>query len=179
MSNGDLDMPIVDKASGFNARPYEGKRVKIARVERIWAQNVFPDGKTYTPESKEMMWKVQIETEPIKELDDKGEFIDKVIEIVNDKKEKKNITVTTEFNLQSETNDAGDIVMGKYHNDITNQDEERPNPVISRHPKAALWAFMRKIGVEKLADLKDKIVTLTTVPSKKENDDRVFLRIVQ
>jgi len=176
----ELDVPVVDRGSGFDGKLYEGKRVKIAIVKRIWDINTFPDGQTYNANSTEMMWKVFMETEPLHELDENGNFTDKLVEYSDDKKNVKNITVSLTLNLQEEIDpNTRQVVMGSYVNEITGQSEQRPNPVLSRHPKASAWAFCRKMGANNLTELKDKIVTLTTVPSKTEGDDRVFLRIVK
>lgn len=50
---------------------------------------------------------------------------------------------------------------------------------ISKHPKAALYKFMRKMGVEKVADLKGMKVRLTLEPSSNPDDDRSYLRIIK
>jgi len=162
-TDDNLDnIPIVDSATElFDAAPYEGKRVKIASIKKIFVTNFYPDGKNYDANSQEKMWKVELETEPIKELDDNGEFTDKVLTYEKDG-EQKNITVTARFNLQEKTNES----TGK------------KEIVISKHPKAKLFAFMRKMGAETLNELKGKLVTLTVVPSTIEGDDRVFLRLV-
>ncbi len=176
----ELDIPQVERASGFDAKPYEGKRVKIATVRRIWDINTFPDGQTYNPASTLMMWKIVIETEVLRELDENGNFTDKLVEFTDDKKNVKNIRVQLTLNLQEEIDpNTKQPVMGTYKNEITGQDEQRPNPVLSKHPKASAWKFCRKMGANNLTELKDKIVTLTTVPAKDPEDDRVFLRIVQ
>ncbi len=181
IEKNELDIPIVEKAAGFDGRNYEGKRVKIASIKRIWDLNMFTgaDG-SYNKESTEMMWKVYIETEPLHELDEVGNFNDKLVEFKDSNGNMKNITVSMTLNLQNEIDpNTKEVVMGSYKNDITGQMEQRPNPVLSRHPKAAAWAFCRKMGANNLKELADKIVTLTTVPSKTDGDDRVFLRIVK
>ena len=75
---------------------------------------------------------------------------------------KKPITVRARFNLQEKTGEDG-----------------KKQVVISKHSKAALWKFMRKHGVIKPSDLIGKLVTITTEPSKDENDDRTWLRVVK
>jgi len=74
--------------------------------------------------------------------------------------ELKPLVVRERFNLQKQQKEDGSF-------------EE----IISKHPKAALWQFMRKLEVLTLPEMKGKLVTITTVPSKKENDDRLFLTI--
>lgn len=92
-------------------------------------------------------------------------------------------TVKTPF-IEVVTEVVDTIGEGEGKNEIrasarfTLQKDESGNLVISKHPKAKLWKFMRKMGVTTLENLKGKLVTLTTEPSKDENDDRVWLRIV-
>ena len=174
----ELDVPIVEKMTGFDGRLYEGKRIRIAKVSKIWDVNTFPDGKNYNPNSTEMMWKVLIETEPLKELDKNENFTDKLVEFKDKNGNIKNVTVSLTLNLQNQLDENGQIVFGSYKNEITGQMEQRPNPVMSRHPKASAFKFCKKLGASNLSELLNKIVTLTTVPSKTEGDDRVFLRIV-
>ena len=151
------DIPVVDKAQGFDASKYEGRRVKIAKVEEIEVIDFYPDGETYNPNSTEKVHKIEIETEPLREIDDKGNFTDKVLSFMKADGSEKKVTVNARFALQK---------------------DDKGIWVISKHPKAQLWAFMRKMGAIKLSDLTNNLVTLTVQPSKKPGDDRKFLRIV-
>jgi hypothetical protein len=150
------DIPIVDKGSGFDVSKYEGKRVKIAAVTKITAVDFYPDGETYNPDSKEMIEKLEIETEPLKELDKDGNNTDKDLSFNNEK-----ITVTARFPLQVSKDSSGNKIF-----------------VISKHPKTKIWQFMRRLGITKPSEMIGKLVTLTSVPSNKPNDSRSFLRIV-
>jgi len=73
----------------------------------------------------------------------------------------KPITVNARFNLQEK------VIDGK------------KQIVISKHPKASLWKFLRKMGCQRPSELMGKIVVITTEASKDESDDRRFLRIVK
>jgi hypothetical protein len=156
----DLDIPVVEGGSGFDVTKYEGKRVKIASVKRDKFKNFYPNGE-YDPNSTEEVWKVEIETEALKEVDEEGNFTEKEIEFPQEDGSVKKCTVSARFGLK----------------EIEENGEKKV--VISKHPKAALWNFMQKLGVQKLSELKGMYVTLTTVPSRKDGDDRRFLRIVQ
>lgn len=101
----------------------------------------------YTADKTTKIDVLEIETEGVTELD---------VEDENGIKSKKKITARQRFNLQR---DSGN------------------NLIFSKHPKAKLWKFMRKLGVEHINDMKGKYVTLTTEASKDDNDDRVWLRI--
>lgn len=151
---------VVDRVVGFDASRYDSKKIKIEHVRKILATNFFPEGK-FDPKSTEKMWKIEIETEKLKELDKDDKFTSKLVEIKKDDGTIKNITVRALFNLQEKTDENGK----KY-------------AVISKHVKATLWKFMRKTGCENVFDLKGKLIALTTVPSKTPGDDRKFLRIV-
>lgn len=163
----DLDIPIVEGAGKFNPDIYEGYRVAIAKITKKQVVDFFPrtadnpDGE-FKADSTTMKTIVEIETQPLFELDKQGNKTAKVIEYKQEDGSVKNITVRHRFNLQ----------------EITNPETGKKEVVISKHPKAALWAFMRKMGVMKLTDLVGKLVTLTSKPSTKEGDDRKYLKIV-
>jgi len=157
----DLDeIEIHEPAIGFNSSKYEGIRIKLAEIKEIetinWYNGKTEDGKNnaYNPQSTEVMHKIEIITEQLPMLDEETGIPLATKMFVG--KEKTPLTVSARFNLKKE----GD------------------NWVISKHPKGALWKFMRKMGVEKLSGLKGKVVTLTTEPSANPDDDRQFLRIV-
>jgi hypothetical protein len=69
--------------------------------------------------------------------------------------------VTARFPLQQDVDKSGNKIW-----------------VISKHSKAKLWAFMRKLNASKPSELINKLVTLTLEPSKTPGDNRKFLRIV-
>ena len=149
------DVPIVEKKTrDFEA--YDGKKVKIAKIEIKEEINFFPDGKTYEPESTQKCFRLYIIAEPLKELDEKGNFTDKNIEILNEDGTSKQILLHARFNL----NTGAD---GK--------------PEISKHPKGRCWQFMRKLGATKLSELIGKMVKIDSEPSKTEGDDRKYLRL--
>lgn len=166
----DLDIPIVEGAGKFNPDLYEGLRIAIANVTKKQVVDFFPrttdnpDGE-FKADSVIMKTIIEIETMPLCEMEKDaqgfGKSTGKVIEMHQEDGSIKNITVRHRFNLQETVNDKG-----------------VKEVVISKHPKALLWAFMRKMGVMKLSDLKGKLVTLTSKPSTKEGDDRKYLKIV-
>lgn len=162
----DIDnIPIVEPKSLIDVTGYEGKRFPIDTVERIEVIDYYngptDDGSNtaYNPNSTEKKFVIEIKTVPLPELDENGEPTDNMVDLGDGKK----LTVNARFNLKKEMDEKTGQV----------------NWVISKHPKANLWKFMRKFKVDKLGDLKGKFVTLTTVPAADENDDRLFLRIVQ
>jgi len=151
-NNIDIDkIPTVEKKSSFDAKLYDGLKVKIEKLNVVSEINFYPDGKNYDAKSVEKMWRVYIYTEGLKDQNNK------VIELEKDGKTDV-IRIHTRFNL------------------LTGKDGQ---PEISKHDKAKLWKFMRKHNVSKLSELIGKSVILTTEPSKVEGDDRLFLRIVQ
>lgn len=141
----------------FDSTKYEGFRVKIADVREITATNWYTgktaDGKNnaYNPQSTETCQKIEVETEQLPIMDNEGHPTKEKMFLGD-----KPLTVTARFGLKREGTDW----------------------VISKHEKAALWKFMKKMGVTKLGELKGKVVTLTTEPSNDPEDDRMFLRIV-
>ena len=153
----DLDaIQAVEAGSDLDVSQYEGFRTTIAKVEVIEAINWYNkpsadgNGFIYNPESTEKMQKVRIVTKPLPVLDSDGHATTELLSLG----EGKNLEVQARFNLS--------LIDGKWQ--------------ISKHPKAKLWAFMRKMNVEKISELEGKFVTLTTEPSK--TDDKVYLRIV-
>jgi hypothetical protein len=154
----DIDLntiKAVDKISAFNSEKYEGKKVLIGDIKIKEETDHYHGGKVYDATSTEKMFRVYIYTEPIKELDEKGNFTDKILQYDKDGVMTP-VTVHVRFNL-------GKDAEGK--------------PEISKHPKADLWKFMRKHGAATLPELKGKLVMLNTELSGVEGDNRKFLRI--
>lgn len=148
-NESDLNIPVVDAASKFDATKYINAKVRIAKVTRGTKINFYPDGKTYKADSTETMPIIEVATE--------------VLEVLTMKDgTKKDIVVTARFNLQENENPDG-----------------TKSIVISKNPKARLWKFMRLVGANTLEELKGKFVKLIGVPSKDPEDDRMFLRIYQ
>ena len=150
------DIPAVDPKSSIDVSKYEGKKFAIDEIKIKKEINFYPDGQTFTPTSTEKMFRFYIYTVPLPELDTNGNPTGKVLEIEKDGK-REPIRVHARFNLN--TGNSG-------------------LPELSKHPKSKVWAFCRKMGVNSLAELKGKLVMLTSEPSKMEGDDRKFLRIV-
>ena len=147
----------VDKAPSIDAEKYMGKKVKIDLIKIKKEIDHYHGGQVYDEESKETCFRVYLYTEPIRELDEAGEFTDKAISVEKEGV-KEPLRVYLRFNL------------GK------NAEDENV-PEISKHPKAACWKFMRKMGAETLEELKGKYVLLDTKPSSDPEDKRVFLTI--
>jgi len=147
----------------FNPDLYQGEKIKLLKpqIKEVidwYTGEETGDGKrAYNPDSKEKKKVVEIQTENLQELDKDGTKTGKDLKFGENF-----ISVKQQFNLKKELN-------------IETEKEEW---VISKHPKAALWKFMRKMGVEKLSELEGKIVIITTVPSNNEDDDRKYLKIV-
>ena len=142
---GELDnIPLVEPKQQFDAAVYEGKRVKIARVEKKIVDTHYVTNdqgeKVYDVTKTEQQDIIEIETE-----------------ILNPEDETFPVTVNARFNLQK---------------------DENGNVIISKHPKANLYKFLRKMGCEKPSELKGKIVTITTQPDR-DNPEKLWLRIVQ
>ena len=161
------DIKVVTGANKLDKTKYEGFRIQIAKVSPEHIQDQFPKGvdgqpAVYTPNSTAMKWVIRIETAPLPELDADGKATAKLIEFPQKDGTMKNFTITHDFNLQEEFN----------------PETKQMEVAISKHPKAKLWAFMRKMGAQKVSELNKKLVTLTAQPSKKEGDDRIFLSIV-
>lgn len=152
------DIPQVEPAMLIDERKYQGKKVKIDDVKIEEVVDPFPNG-IYDPNSTKKKKVVRIYSEPIKKLDENGEFTEEVRTIEKNGQQVP-FTISEDLNLKEKTNDDGAIKW-----------------VISKHPKSKLWQFMKKMGVEKLSELKGKYIILDTVPSSKEDDDRHFLKI--
>ena len=150
------EVPVVDKKLSYNFEAYQGKKVKIAKVEIKDEINFFPDGKNYDDQSKDRCFRLYVISEPLKVLDDKGNFTDKMVEIPQEDGSMKQLTVRARFNLN------------------TSKDGK---PEISKHPKAKLWAAMRKLGATKLSEMLGKLVMIDLELSKVEGDDRKYLRL--
>ena len=186
MSEQELrEIEVVESSGGFDKTLYEGYRATIGKVKMLYVQDTFPDGQTYTPDSKEMKWVLRIFTEPLKilEKDEVGnaKITDKLVEFPNEDGSVDNLKINTDLNFQAKKDDTGKVVKEKQtveYEDGEEEEIEALHPVISKAPKAALWKFMRKMGVTDYRQLEGKIVTLTLRPAKKEGDDRVFINIV-
>lgn len=126
----------------FDAKKYDGARVKIADVRQVWQDSHYVNG-TFDAVKTVKLPFIEVTTD--------------VIDVVGVGEARTEIRTKARFSLQQ---------------------DDKGNLVISKHPKGKLWKFMRKMGVDKLEDLKGKMVTLTAEPSKDENDDRLWLRIV-
>lgn len=183
---------VVDKvSSGFDAREFDGQRVKIARVLAIMDKSNY----IWNPELKKnefnkdkfvLVPKIEVETEEVTKFT---------------KKDGKEISVrvSSRVPIQQEVN----------------KETGKKEIVISKASVAKLWQFMRKLGITEIGNIKyrydeatknfvlldsegkdidflqenhkesvvenspaiGKLVTLTTVPSRDPDDDRVFLRI--
>lgn len=156
--NEELDIPMVEKASGFDAKKFEGKKVMIADILVKEETNFYPDGQTYDENSKEKIKRVYFVSEPLHEIDEKGNVSDKLLLMPTADGGVKPVTVQARFNLQKDSSG---------------------NWVISKHPKAKLWMALKKLGCATLKEVKEKKpqVMLITEPSKVANDDRLFLRL--
>jgi len=166
----DIDLgsiQSVERASSIDAELYAGRRVPIAKILVKEEIDFYHGTQTYDPNSKEKTYRVYVYTEPLKELvltpgsDPKNpenwKFGDKVLQYTDKEGVVKNIIVHARFPLQR---------------------NKEGKPEISRHPKATLWKFMKKMGTNTLPELKGKLVMLDAKPSKNPEDERKFLRIV-
>ena len=158
----DRNLDEIEKSmpkASFDTLSYEGKRVKIDKVMELEVTDFYAgEGGTYDTNSIAKKHVISVVTEPLPKLDDKGEVTETLYryfdEVANAEK-----TVTVDIRLGLKLDKTTDMW------------------VISKHPKAKLWKFMRKMGVEKLSELKGKFVTLTAEPSSNPDDDRSYLRI--
>ena len=148
----------------IDAAKYEGLRARISEVVEEEVIDVYtgPEddtGKpTYNPLSTVKKRIIKIRTEPLPVLNEQGQPTNDLVELGDGRK----LQVESKFNLKKEKDESGNIKW-----------------VISKAPRASLWKFMRKMGVEKLNDLKNKYITLTAEPSGNPNDDRIYLKIVK
>ena len=154
------DLQIVEASSGFDSSVFEGQRIPIAKVEIKEVIDKYPNGE-YNSESTEKKKVVEITTATLKEAHKKVDdgnvtFGPEEVLFPQEDGSTKPLVVTHRFNLQ----------------------KKEGNWVISKHPKAALWKFMRKMEVESAKDLLNKIVTITTTPSKNAEDEKRYLSIV-
>jgi len=161
MSDELDNIPIVEGVS-FDPMPYRGFKISI---EKVWVDTnainwyngpVNDNGQpTYNATSTETMHKVIIETYPLPKLDEKGEKTEDLVSFgTNEDGSPKPYRLTHRFNLTKK-----DGVWS-----------------ISKAPSAKCWAFMRKMGAEKLSDLKNKIVILD-IKADREDDTKHWLRI--
>ena len=135
------DIKVVESTPLFDARQFDGAKVKIESVVQSVVDSHYIDG-VYNANKTIKSPVIEVETEPVTTI--------KTIE------GEKQVKVKQRFSLQ----------------------EVNGQVVISKNPKAKLWKFMRKMGVEKPSELKGKTVTLTAEPSTDPEDDRLWLRIV-
>jgi len=144
MTNNELDnIEAVEPKSSFDATKYEGRRVKIEKVEKIEKQSHWING-SYDANKTVTIPAIEISTEPLDELPQADGTT-------------KPLIVTRRLNLQEQVQPDGTKKL-----------------VISKNPKAALWAFMRKLGVTKINDMVGKIVTIIT---EVDDDGTSWLRI--
>lgn len=148
MEESNLNIPLVEPAALFDANKYNGRKVKIEKVERIRRKNFYPDGTNFDPESTLTVPGVKITTE--------------VLETITKKDGTKiPITVNQEFSLQEREKEDG-----------------TKEVVISKNPNTKIWKLMRALGADTLDELKGKLVKLTAVPDKDPASDRLYLKIV-
>jgi hypothetical protein len=157
----------VERAGGIDAELYAGRRVPIEKIVVKEEIDFYHGTPTYDPNSKEKTFRVYVYTVPLKELvltpgadaknPENWKFGDKVLQFNDDKGNVKQVIVHARFPLQR---------------------NKEGKPEISKHPKATLWKFMKKMGVNTLPELKGKLVMLDAKPSKNPEDERKFLRIV-
>ena len=156
----DLDeIDSVTPKPMFDVSAYEGKRVKIADVKELEVIDYYNgEGGTYNPNSTDKKHIISITTESLKKVDEGGNFTSELYTYHDElSNTDKTVSVDARLGLKFE--------------------KDKKTWVISKHPKAKLWKFMRKLGVEKLSELKGKFVTLTSEPSSNPEDDRSYLRI--
>jgi|LSQX01.1.fsa_nt_gb hypothetical protein len=160
----DLDLIATTEASSIDFLSYEGFRAKIEKIEIIetinkWNKPIYSESGEITdygfnPDSTELMQQVRITTQPLPVLRraEDGSFV--ATEELASLGENKPLTVTARFNL---------VKTGETWS-------------ISKHPKAKLWKFMRKLNAVKLSELKGKFVTITL--SEPDKESKQWLRIV-
>jgi hypothetical protein len=174
----DLDIPTRAAATPFDPKLFDGQRVPVDSVEKLQVVDYYPEksvinsesglteiSKEYDFSSTKKKWVIEIITKPLHKvtLDANGypKVLDDIMSFTKDGKDVP-LVIRERFNLQSEIKDDG-----------------TEEVYISKHPKASLWKFMRKLEVDTLSEIKDKLVTITTTPSKKDGDDRLFLTIAR
>jgi len=160
-SNFDLDaVQAVEPKSSFDPTVFEGQRVQIGNVEIKEVIDKYPNGE-YDENSTQKKRIVEITTKPLLEANvdeatGNTSFGPNAVSFPQEDGSTKPLVVTARFNLT--------LKEGEW--------------VISKHPKASLWAFMRKMGANTLRELENKFVTITTTPSKNPEDDKRYLSIV-
>lgn len=161
------DIPIVEGGIEIDFTKYEGMRFRLASVIEVevidpYTGPVDSTGKpSYNPESKEMRRQIWVETESFPKLDDTGQRTSELLIVGSGDKERK-WTCIAKFNLKKTVKDNGDIAWE-----------------ISKAPSAKLWKFMRKLGANKPSEMKDKLVTITTIPDRDKASDMKWPTIVQ
>jgi len=149
------DLEAVD-APSFDVTVFEGQRVQIEKAEIQEVADYYKNG-SYNPDATDTKKVLEVTTAPIMDVDEEGNKLTVPVTFTQEDGSDKFLQVRHRFNLQ----------------------EKDGKIVISKHPKASLWAFMRKLGVEKPKEIVGKLVTITSVPSKKPGEeDRRFLDIV-
>jgi len=162
------NVPIMEPKSQIDAKSYKGFKIKIANVRQFEVIDYYTGPKneqgmpTFNSESKIKKRIVEVETESLPEIDERGNAIEgKLVQISDIDGKTRPLVVSAKFNLKKEVDKVtGNIVWG-----------------ISKAPRAKLWAFMRKQGARTLDELKGTIVVLDAVPDADENSDRFWLRI--
>lgn len=182
------DVPVEEPTS-FDYTRFEGQRVPIKTIEMKAVIDLYSDG-DYNKDSTDYKWVVEITTgaihDVVQDTDGKWEVLAELVKFTDEDGSERNLSARHRFNLQQQMQD-GKPVMVKTKI-VNEQGEEQEiaiyKPKISKHEKASFWKFCRKMGAkgntfeEIKKQLLNKLVTITTVPSKKEGDDRRFLAIV-
>lgn len=146
------DIPITEPKQSIDVEKYEGAKVKIAEITDVeWIDSHYVD--------KE-------ENGKIMRVFDKDKTVKAPVIYI--------ITEPLDMIPQPDGSEKPLVVKQRFNLQIS---KETGKPTISKHAKAKLWMFMRKMRVTKLSDLKSKFVSITLEPSKDENDDRRWLRI--
>jgi len=176
------EIPVVASTGGFDKSLYEGYRVPIEALIVDYVQDVFPDGKTYDPDSTKKKWILRVVTAPLKVMkkDEQENFIktEEDMEFENEDGTRDKLKITHELNFQTQKDASGKEIMSEYTL-ADGSKEMRPQKAISKHPNATLFKFLRKMGcADDYRKLVGKIVLLNCKPAAKEGDDRVFINIV-
>jgi len=145
----DLNIPTVEAKKSIDVTQYEGTRIKIGKVVRDIVESHYVTNE----DTGEREYNPN-KTEPQDVI-----FVETepLAELTDAEGNKKPLVVRQRFNLQKDS---------------------EGNVVISKHEKAALWKFMRKMGVTDVKNLVGKFVTITTEPDRNDETKR-WLRIVQ
>jgi len=145
------------ESNAFDPNKYHNKSVKIAKVQEVEVTDFYPNG-SYDDKSTATTHKIKIETEPLHELDEGGNFTDKILTF---KDEVKNVEVP---------------ITRRHYFGLSI--DENGNWFISKHPNAKLWAFMKLHKVEDPTALIGKYAKLVAIPSTNPEDDSTKLRIL-